>query len=156
WYISGQPTLDTATDDQGQKLTPYVPNINKGRPAFGGGGGGGGAAGGALPPARALPPVGGIAMPWGGWGNQQTVFMQLNLGKKEAKKIKEFKGKLAVQSRTAPEAMITVDKILKAAGKTVKGAKGGSIKVIEAEKDGDGNYKITFELERPDGVIGGG
>jgi hypothetical protein len=93
------------------------------------------------------------AMPVMGWGmNQQMAVLQLKLGEKEAKKIKEFKCKLTVSSQSAPQALITVDNILKAAGKTVKGAKGGSIKVIEADKDEDGNYKVRFELERPAGV----
>jgi hypothetical protein len=135
-------------------LKLFTPEFPKGRPIGGGGGG-------AVPPPAAVPPIrggGGIAFPiGGGWGvNQQTVLLPLSRGEKEAKKLKELKGKLAVQTRTAPQALITVNNILKAAGKTVKGDKGGSIKVIEAEKDGDGNFKVTFELERPAGVIGGG
>jgi hypothetical protein len=145
WYLSGKPTLETATDDQGQKLTVFQPEVPRGGPVrFGN-------------PVPAIAPAGGRMAPMPLWrgNNQQTTYLQLNLGEKEAKKIKVFKGKLAVQTQTAPAALITVDNILKAAGKTVKGAKGGSIKVLEAAKDEDGNYKVRFELERPAGVSGG-
>jgi hypothetical protein len=157
WYIGGSPTLESAVDDKGQKLKIFTPQVPRGGPV-------GGAIPGGLPAPAAQPlPAAGAAggmrampvMPGMGWGNQQVSFMQLQLGEKEAKKLKEFKCKLPVRTTSAPEALITVDNILKAAGKTIKGAKGGSIKVIEADKDDDGNYKIRFELDRPQGVMGG-
>jgi hypothetical protein len=157
WYIGGSPTLESAVDDKGQKLKTFTPQVPRGVPI------GGPVKGGVPAPAvQPLPPAGGAGgmrampvMPGFGGVNQQMAFMQLNLGAKEAKKLKEFKCKLPIRTTSAAEALITVDNILKAPGKTIKGAKGGSIKVIEADKDDDGNYKIRFELDRPPGVMGG-
>jgi hypothetical protein len=71
---------------------------------------------------------------------------------RQAKLLKKFTGGLTAEIQTSPEALLTVDKVLQAAGKTVKGAKGGSLKVISVVKNKNGDYEIKFKLEKPPSV----
>jgi len=81
---------------------------------------------------------------------KQQVPVRLKSGEKDSKTLKEVNGVATLEVRTPPEAMITVDNILKAGGTTVKGDNGGSIKVIEASKDDDkGTVKVRVELDYP-------
>jgi hypothetical protein len=84
-----------------------------------------------------------------GW---QEVPVRLKKGDKESKSLKEIKGTVSAQIRTAPEAMMTVDKILKASGQTVKGDKGGYIKVIDVTQGDDGEIKLHVQFETPPDV----
>jgi hypothetical protein len=54
-----------------------------------------------------------------------------------------------------PEALITVPMILRAAGKTYKGNRGGSLKVVKVNKEAKGDYRITYRLKSPPGVNAG-
>jgi hypothetical protein len=143
WSVVGSPKIDEANDDQGQKLTLVLENKQ------------------AAPAVRGAVGRGGIAAPaiarWGvpGTSYKHSVQLQLKLGEKQAKGLKQVKGSVTVETLTPPEALITVDNVLKAVGNTVKGAKGGSLKVIEIKKDNNGNYHFRFELDRPQGVNGG-
>jgi hypothetical protein len=113
---------------------------------------------------KAAPPNAGprgdrIAPPFTGWNTvQQQVPARLKKGEKEAKLAKKVQGVVSAQLRTPDEPLITVDNILKAAGTTVKGDKGGSLKVLEASKDDDGVVKIRVEVDYPAEIIpaGGG
>jgi hypothetical protein len=61
-----------------------------------------------------------------------------------------LKGVLNVQALSAqPEAFITVNDIMKSAGKTVNGAQGGAIEVIKMDKNKNGVYSVKFRLEQP-------
>jgi hypothetical protein len=42
-----------------------------------------------------------------------------------------------------------VENVLKAAGKTVKGANGGSLEIIAIERQDNGDYKVQFRFEQP-------
>jgi hypothetical protein len=44
--------------------------------------------------------------------------------------------------------MVTVDKVLKAAGQTVKGSRGGEVKVIDVVKEDDGRVRLKVRIER--------
>src|SRR5262249_30233541 len=92
WYIGATPTLESAVDDKGQKLKVFTPQVPRGVPI------GGPVKGGVpVPAVQPLPPAGGAGgmqampvRPGMGWvNNQQSVYMHLNLGAKEAKKLKE-------------------------------------------------------------------
>ena len=80
-------------------------------------------------------------------GTQASI--RLKKGDKAAKSVKEMKGVVTASVITAPEAMITVDNILKAAGETVKHDDGGYVKVLEVTKDNDGTIKLKVEVEQP-------
>jgi hypothetical protein len=147
WYLLGTPKVLKAVDDKGQKLKLGTPG------PIGGGIGGRPAPGiRPLPPVQALPPGGGGGMPMIGFANapyQRTVYVQLQLGEKKAKKLKEFKGVVAGFVTTEAKPLITVPNILKAAGKTFKGDLGGEIKVVKVDKQEGGNYKITCRMKYP-------
>jgi hypothetical protein len=146
WFLTGSSKIDKALDDQGQSLKVAPPN----KPLEGRAKGGfGGIAIGNI----ARPPM---FMPFPGGTNQQSVVVQLELGKKQTRMLKVLQGTLPIRLQTAPEALITVDKVLKATGKTVKGTRGGSIKILKAGKDDNGDYRIQLQLEKPAGVIEGG
>ncbi len=83
--------------------------------------------------------------------NQQNAQVRLRRGS-SSRTIKSLKGTLAVQAPTPPMPLITVDEVLKAAGRTVKGVRGGWIKVLDAGKDAQGNYRVRFKMEAPPGV----
>jgi outer membrane protein assembly factor BamB len=66
---------------------------------------------------------------------------------KPAKKLKELTGTVIAQVRAPQEAMVTVENVLKAAGRTVKGRQGGAVKVIEAAKLDEGQVRLQVQVE---------
>jgi hypothetical protein len=152
--------LEKAVDDQGQKLQQMMnlgPNANPlGGPmvlppiapgvriGFGG----------AMPPGAGFGGFGGLqGMAFGGVGapSQYSVF-QLKKGEKPAKTLKEVSGVITAQVLTPPQPAITVDNIMKMAGKEVKGKDGGRIKVTEVTKADNGRFQVRFEFEEPGNV----
>jgi hypothetical protein len=144
WFLLGSPKINEATDDRDQSLA-LVLEGNRARDIAMGGFVGGNVA--ALMPYVENP----YAMP----SYRQTAHVHLKLGTRPAKQLKNLTGRVAAEVATPPEALLTVDKILKAAGKTVSGARGGSIKVLAVSKKDNGAYEIKFKLEKPPGVDGG-
>ena len=88
-------------------------------------------------------------------GSQRQVPVRLKAGAKPSKMLKELVGHVSAQVQTAPEALMTVENILKAADKTVKGAEGGSLKVLEVERQENGQIKIRVQLENPPNIVPG-
>jgi hypothetical protein len=64
-----------------------------------------------------------------------------------AKKLKELTGTITAQVRTPRETVVTLENVLKSAGKTVRGQRGGEIKVIEVAKEGDGEVRLKVRVE---------
>jgi hypothetical protein len=167
--------IDKAVDDNGQKLTQFMPGEGQG--GFQGGpvriqGGGGAVIINRAPGGAAIAPVvppggggfggGGVGFGggFGGWvqGTQQT-YIQLKKGEKASKTIKELSGTLTVSVLDTPRDLIVVDNIVKAGGKTVKGKDGGHIKVVDVTKTDDGQYKLQVEMQAPQNMVpvnGGG
>src|SRR5205085_2527392 len=57
----------------------------------------------------------------------------------------------------APEQLVTVDRILQAAGRTVRGGDGSALKVTEVRREEDGRVKLAVEVvPAPRDVILGG
>src|SRR5262249_17141812 len=117
------------------------------------GGGFGGGAGGAPPAVQG----GGIAMPAIGFGFgfhpnglSRTVPVQFKKDKKETKSFKELSGTVEASLLGDAEAMIAIDKVMKQAGKSFKGGKGGEITINKVTKDKDGTISIEFTMELPD------
>jgi hypothetical protein len=145
WQQTTGVRIEKAVDDQGQKLTQIMEENN---------------GGGVVLPGRGVIRPGVIIrgrVVRGGVGafNQQ-VPVRLKKGEKEAKTLKELTGTITAQVLTPPEPFLTVENVMKAAGKTVKGTEGGSITIKEAKKAEDGSITITAELEMPPNVIPGG
>jgi hypothetical protein len=99
----------------------------------------------------ARPPVG-----YGAGLHQQVPIRLKKDG--DAKMLKQLEGTITAQVWGDARALITVDDVLKAAGKTVKGKDGGSLKVIDASRAANGTIKVCVEMETPPGVqpAGGG
>ena len=79
--------------------------------------------------------------------------VRLKAGNQPSKTIKELRGVITAQVQGEAQPIITVDEILKAAGKTFKGGDNGVIRVLEVKKQDDGQVEIRFEFEAPRDVI---
>jgi hypothetical protein len=79
----------------------------------------------------------------------QRPVLQVRLGEKQARELKELRGQLAGQVLAPTEPLITVKDIFNAVDKTFKGANGGAIEVLGVEKKGDGEIQIQLRLESP-------
>jgi hypothetical protein len=144
WQAFQSIHIDKALDDKDQKLTQVMPQVPAGPPGFGG-------PNPAVPAGAARPA---IARPmiavWGG-GNQ-AIPVQLKKGEKASKSLKELKGTITAQMLSEAKPMITADNLAKAAGKTFKGDKGGSIKIIEVKSE-EKKTTIRVEVEQPPDTV---
>jgi hypothetical protein len=138
WINTEGVRVEKAVDDQGQKLA-QVAAAPPGGP-------------GAPPP---LPPRAAAFMPAMGRGNggTQDIPLRLKKGVKAAKTIKELKGVITAQVLTAERPYVTVKDVAAAAGKTVKGARGGAIKILAVKKGEKDQVTVRFEFDAPDGVM---
>jgi hypothetical protein len=86
----------------------------------------------------------------------RQVALRLKVGEKQAKAITTLNGQLTVQA-ISPEAepVITIDDVMKSAGKTVKGQSGGMIQVMAIEKQNNGDYRVVIRFENPPQLIPG-
>jgi hypothetical protein len=142
--------IDKCVDDQDQDLTQVMAKADEP------GGDNGPAVGGIAIGGVGVQPALRVALPFRP-GAMDTVPVRLKKADKATKAIKEIKGTISCQVRTAPEPLLTVENLMKAAGgEAVKGANGGSLKVTEAAKGDNGEYKIKVEFEPMQDVIGGG
>ncbi|MBI3409182.1 MAG: hypothetical protein HY040_12615 [Planctomycetes bacterium] len=143
--VTNNVTLEKAVDDQGQMLS-----LTANMPMGNGEGGGNPVA-----PAPAAPGgfviLGGLAGSPSPYAANRQVVVRLKAGEKQAKALKELVGSVAATVQAPPEALITVDNVLKAAGTTTKGKTGGSLEVSSIDKMGEGEYKVQFKMETPAG-----
>jgi hypothetical protein len=65
------------------------------------------------------------------------------------KKLKEVRGYVAAEVLTPPMPLLTMENILDAAGKTVDGKYGGSLKVAEVKRDDKGQVTLKVTVEKP-------
>jgi hypothetical protein len=142
WQSLVKVAVDKAVDDQGKELTAMA-EANPADPN--------------APVANVANAAGLVArIPFGyGAGLHQMVPLRLKKAG-EAKTLKQLEGTITAQVWGEAKAMITVDDVLKAAGKTIKGADGGFIKVIDASRGANGSVKVKVELEAPPGVLPAG
>jgi hypothetical protein len=137
--------VDRAVDDQGQPLTP--PTAVAGAGSFPGG------------------PVVEVLILWDGLTELPASFptgagqlpVRLRLPERPSRRLKELHGMVAVRVLTAPEPLVTVEHIFKAAGQTVPGGDGSSLKLIEVRREGEGQVKLRVEVAPPprDLILGG-
>jgi hypothetical protein len=155
WQELVAVNIDKAVDEHGQNLTKYAPPMPMG------GMGGGPAIGG--PGGVIVFPGIGIAPGFPGmgpglhvWSNDQVNYntlLLLNKGEKASTKLKELSGNITARFLGEARPHIVADNIMKAAGKTFKGAKSGSITVKKVSKAADGTITVAFEFEQPADVI---
>jgi hypothetical protein len=135
WQYGEELRIDKATDENGKDLTLVKPPAAPApfvQP-------------GAAPAAPRLPTLPG--------SQANRIPVRFSIGEIPARAAKELKGVLIGRVVTQPTALITVPDVLDAAGKTVKGEKGGSIVILEAEKDKKGGVKVRLQLEPPPDVV---
>jgi hypothetical protein len=78
----------------------------------------------------------------------RLVPVRMRPGEKAASRLKELSGTITAQLRTAPEALVTVDDVLKASDRLVKGARGGAVRVVEARRE-EGGVALKVQVEPP-------
>lgn len=84
----------------------------------------------------------------------QDVPVRFKLATDASKTIKELQGVVVAQVQTPPQALITVDNVLKAVGQTVRGPHGGFIKVVEANRTERGQIKLRVQVDSPGSGLG--
>jgi hypothetical protein len=134
FYVDGSLRLDKAIDDQGQQLTlvPEQPSNHNGQ--FGD------------PFSQVL------------FAKPRQLVLRLKLGEKPAKSLKKLSGSVTVRGQhPAPEALITLDDVMHAAGKTARGRAGGFLELLNIAKQANGVYTVQIRFEdAQQGVPGNG
>jgi hypothetical protein len=112
------------------------------------------------PPAAAFLPAGaGVMAVWGGpdqGSRARVVPIRLKKGAKAAKSLQEITGSVTAQVLGQSRPLVTVANVLESSGKTVKGAEGGSIRLLDVTKERDGRFNLRLEVDLPDGKPMGG
>ncbi len=72
--------------------------------------------------------------------------IRLQVGQKPSKVLAKVQGKLALRIQTPVQALLTVDRVLEAAGQTVEGA-GRSLKVLEVKKLNGGLIQVHMQMD---------
>ena len=75
--------------------------------------------------------------------------VRLKPGNKPSTALNEVHGIIAARVQTPAEPLLTVDNILQAAGRTFRGDKGGSLKVLESEVGKDGLVRMHILFDPP-------
>jgi RNA polymerase sigma factor (sigma-70 family) len=140
WRRLNTLRLDKAVDDQGQVLDEAAAPANA--PAAGNAGpfGPGGGVAFMLPPDSAPRFFGGANL---------YASIRLKKGEKPAKMLKELKGTLTAEIFGPIKPLITVNNLLKAAGKTIKGKDGASLEVLEVIRGEDDQITVKLALDPP-------
>lgn len=84
----------------------------------------------------------------------RQILVRLEKGEKPARLLKEFEGLVTGLVRTAPKVLATVEKVLDAKGKTIKGERGVSLTLKEIKKHDDGRIEVQVVIERPSDLYG--
>jgi hypothetical protein len=138
--------ITKAIDDNDQALSQIAPGEDGEGPAIAN-----------VPPGRFIirggPMAMGMSPMMGGPGNTT---IPLKKGEKASKSLKELSGRLTLQMLDAPEALISVENVLQAGGKTTKGKAGGAIKVVDATRTEEGQITLQVEIDAPPDVIPAG
>ncbi|HMC65894.1 MAG TPA: hypothetical protein VKI65_13225 [Gemmataceae bacterium] len=75
--------------------------------------------------------------------------VRLKPGNKPSTALKEVHGVIAARVQTPAQPLLTVDNILQSAGRTIRGDKGGSLKVLESEVGKDGLVRMHILFDPP-------
>jgi hypothetical protein len=145
--LASTPSISKAIDDQGLKLAAGVqPTLHEAGPAAAD-----------LANGRNLIVINGNVVTNGAAAMPppQQVTARLSPGNPPAgKEIKELSGKLSLQTVVDCEALVVVDKVLDAAGKTVKGKDGNSLTVRTTKVMKNGDVRLDVSVDSPSGMNG--
>jgi hypothetical protein len=129
--------ITRAIDEQGRKLQQPAPYVGAALDEF--------------------DDYGAVAI-WGGMpydavpvndGHSRAIPACLHVGGQPGKLIKEMHGVVTVQVQTPLEPLLSVDNVLGATGKTVHGPYGGALKVIDVQREKNGQINLHVHLETP-------
>jgi len=87
-----------------------------------------------------------------GTGIHRHALVRLKVGEKQSKSLKELTGNLTTQMLSPPEALITFDNLMKAAGKEGKGPNGSRVEVVNVTKQDNGDVRVQVRMEYPQNV----
>jgi hypothetical protein len=94
---------------------------------------------------------------WGGYydgqnqgGNNggQRVPLRLGLGQKPSSVIKELSGVATIKMQTSTQAIATIDRVMEARDKSVKGTDGSFLKVVDIKPEEGGKLRIHVKVEQ--------
>jgi hypothetical protein len=136
WRKSVAVTVTKATDDRGQALSQAEP------------------AEAAAPPRAAGPGAGGFGVGAGGPARPapRVATARLKKGEKDATSLKEVSGTVTVEVLKEPEANLTLDDVLNAAGKSARGEDGGTLRVIDVTEGQGGEVTVRLTIDPPAGA----
>jgi hypothetical protein len=80
---------------------------------------------------------------------QRQLAMRFKAGAQPAKSFRELSGNFTAQIIAPPEPLIIMDNVVKAAGTSVAGKSGGTLKLQSVEKLAGGDYKLQMYIEAP-------
>jgi hypothetical protein len=75
--------------------------------------------------------------------------IRLKKGSKPARELTTLSGIVTARVLGEVRPLITVDNVLKAGGKVVRGTEGGSLTILDIAKDDSGQVKLRFQLDPP-------
>jgi hypothetical protein len=84
----------------------------------------------------------------GGNNGGQRVPLRLALGRKPSAVIKELSGVATIKMQTSTQAIATIDRVLEAKDKGVKGSDGSFLKVVEVKHEDGGKLVIHIKVEQ--------
>lgn len=133
-------TVEKAIDDQGQRLSQAMEDMGENGNNV------------VVGPGGAVIIRGRIISRYpGAVGNQ--VGLKLQKGEKPSKSLKELKGTVTAQIRSAPSEMMAVEKLLEAKGQKATAEGGGNLEILNVGKNEDGSYAVEVKLETPTGAL---
>ncbi|MGL4549646.1 MAG: hypothetical protein ACRC33_00550, partial [Gemmataceae bacterium] len=140
WQQLVSVTVEKATDDNDQTLTARPAAL----PAFGGG---------VMRGGPGMPGVGGGMPVFTLDGMNPSFTVTLEKGAKESKKLKVLEGSLTARFLGEAQACVVVKDVMKSAGTTVRGEKGGAIAVETVSTAPDGTVQIGLAFDPPADVV---
>jgi hypothetical protein len=78
----------------------------------------------------------------------QRVPLRLTLGRKSSKALKELSGVATIKMQTTTQAIATIDRVMEANGKSVKGSDGSFLKVVEVKAEEGGKVRIHVKIDQ--------
>jgi hypothetical protein len=104
-------------------------------------------------PGGMVAPAGSFRAPLPTRMTPQLVAVRLRQGEKPSRSLRELSGTVLAQVQTEPEAVLTLDRVLRSSGRAVKGDQGGSLRLVKADRGDDGVVTLRVQVEHPPDVV---
>jgi hypothetical protein len=88
--------------------------------------------------------------------DQGLLPVRLKTGAKPSKKLAELSGTIVASVQSPPLPLVEIKNVLKAKGQTFKGARGGSVKVVETSRGENGEIQLRIQVQTPAGQVNDG